>query len=266
MFAGQRTLVIGMVHLLPLPGAGNHTGDSLDSVRDRALAEAHALQHGGVDAILIQNSGDLAPAREGGPETIACMSVIGTALRREVPCPLGVNVLAHGAVSAIAIAQAIGASFVRIKVHIGAVITTEGVVSGRPHKVLAFRRRLGAEQIDIAADVYDRTSAPLGEMPLEVAADLAHRLGGASALIVTGHSVEQSVSRLRQVKAAVPGAAVLAGGGTTAANVGLFLAVCDGVIVGSSIKDTGQFVGRVDPARLAQFMEAVDQARHRPVS
>ena len=71
LFAERRKLVIGMVHLLPLPGAGNHTGDSLDSVLERALAEAHALQHGGVDAILIQNSGDLAPALEGGPETIA---------------------------------------------------------------------------------------------------------------------------------------------------------------------------------------------------
>ena len=194
------------------------------------------------------------------------MSAIGAALRREIRCPLGVNVLAHGAVSAMAIAQAIGASFVRIKVHIGAVVTTEGVVHGRPHEVIAFRRRVGAEQIEIAADVYDRTSAPLGEMPIEVAADLAHRLGGATALIVTGHSTEQSLSRLRQVKAAVSGAAVLAGGGTTAANVGQFLAVCDGVIVGSSIKDTGQFVGRVHPARLAQFMEAVDQARHDIVS
>ena len=67
-------------------------------------------------------------------------------------------------------------------------------------------------------------------------ADLAHRHGHADALIPTGHSAEDSLARIREVKAAVPDAVVLAGGGTTHQNVGRFLAECDGVIVGSSLK------------------------------
>ena len=253
--------VIGMVHLLPLPGSEDYRGGGLGPILERALAEGCALEAGGIDAIILQNSGDLPPAPEGGSETIAYMSVIGAALRREVACPLGVNVLANGAVAALAVADAIEAAFVRIKVYIGAVVATEGLLPGAAREALAFRRRIGAGRIAIAADLYDRTSAPLGALPIEVAADMALRHGHADALIVTGYSVEDSLARMRAIKAELPGAVVLAGGGTTADNVGQFLECCDGVIVGSSIKDTAHFVGTVDPARLAAYMEAVAAAR-----
>jgi len=261
LFPPSRKLVIGMLHLLPLPGSEDYHGGGLNPILERARREANALDSGGVDAIMLQNTGDLPPARDGEPETIAAMSVIGAAIRRDVACPLGVNVLANGAVAALAIAQAIEASFVRIKVYVGAVVTTEGVLTGAAKEALTFRRRIGAEQIAIMADVYDRTSAPLGDMPIAVAADLALRHGHADAAIVTGYSVEDSLARIRDIKAAIPGAVVLAGGGTTAENVGQFLECCDGVVVGSSIKDTGQFVGTVDPARLASYMRAVALAR-----
>ncbi len=260
-FARSHKPVIGMVHLLPLPGSEDYRGGGLAPILEQALTEARALAAGGIDAIILQNSGDLPPAPGGEPETIAYMSVIGAALRREVACPLGVNILANGAVAALAVADAIQAAFVRIKVYVGAVVATEGLLTGAAREALTFRRRIGAGQIAIAADLYDRTSAPLGEMPIEVAADLALRHGHADALIVTGYSVEDSLARIRAIKAELPGAVVLAGGGTTADNVGRFLECCDGVIVGSSIKDTGHFVGAVDPARLAAYMEAVATAR-----
>jgi len=245
LFPPSRKLVIGMVHLLPLPGSEDYRGGGLGPILERACEEARTLAAGGIDAIMLQNTGDLPPARDGEPETIAAMSVIGAAIRRAVACPLGVNVLANGAVAALAIAQVIEASFVRIKVYVGAVVTTEGLLIGAANM----------------ADVYDRTSAPVGDMPIAVAADLALRHGHADAAIVTGYSVEDSLARIRDIKAAIPGAIVLAGGGTTAENVGRFLEYGDGVVVGSSIKDTGQFVGTVDPARLAAYMEAAALAR-----
>ena len=263
VFASWPKGVIGMLHLLPLPGSEDYRGEGLARIMDRAMAEAGVLAEGGVDAILVQNSGDGPFTLTGGPETIAYMSVIGAALRREIRCPLGVNILANGAVEALAVAHAIQASFVRIKVYCGAVVSTGGVVAGTATQALAFRRGIGGPHIAIAADVYDRTSAPLGDLPLALMADLAHRHGHADALIVTGHSVEDSLARIREVKAAVPDAIVLAGGGTTHHNVGRFLAECDGVIVGSSVKDTGGFVGTVDRARLDVYMEAVAAARAR---
>lgn len=262
-FAQWNKPVIGMAHLLPLPGAEDYDGGGLEPILERALTEARTLDAGGVDAILLQNTGDLPPRAQGGPETIAYMSVIGAAMRRECKCALGVNILANGTGSALAVAHASGADFVRIKVYVGAVVGTEGILQGTAREALEFRRYIGAEHIAIAADVYDRTSAPVGELPIEVAADLAWRMGHADALVVTGYAVDDSLGRIREVKIALPDAFVLAGGGATASNLKDFFEFADGVVVGSSIKDTGKFVGKVDAAKLAAFMEAATSARAR---
>ena len=79
--------------------------------------------------------------------------------------------------------------------------------------------------------------------------------------MVTGGSVEDSLDRLRRVKAAVRGAPVYVGGGATAGNVAQFFEACDGVIVGNAVKVGPEFQGEVDRDRLAAFMEAADRAR-----
>jgi membrane complex biogenesis BtpA family protein len=262
-FSEWRKPVVGMVHLLPLPGSAAHRDEGVAAIVERAVSEARTLADGGVDAILVQNTGDAPFTHAGGPATIACMTAAAIAIARDVRCPLGVNILANGGAEALAVAHAVGACFVRIKVYCGAVVSVGGIVEGNAAETLAFRRAIGADHVAIAADVYDRTSAPLGDMPIALLADLAHRHGQADALVVTGDSVEDSLSRIREVKTAVPSAIVFAGGGTTAENVGAFLAAGDGVIVGSSVKDTGGFVGRIDRARLEIYMRAAEAARGR---
>ena len=159
-FLNLKKPVIGMIHLLPLPGSAAYDGRGIGPVVERALADGRALAEGGVDAILIQNTGDLPATSDGGPETIAHMTMIGTLLRQEIQTPLGVNILANGAESALAVAQAISAAFVRIKVYVGAVVGIGGVMQGAAQRAQDFIRRIGAADIEIAADVYDRTSRP----------------------------------------------------------------------------------------------------------
>ncbi|MBC7097618.1 hypothetical protein H5T52_00605 [Candidatus Bipolaricaulota bacterium] len=50
MFQKGKKLVVGMVHLLPLPGSPRFEGH-LDRVVERALEDALALAEGGVDAL-----------------------------------------------------------------------------------------------------------------------------------------------------------------------------------------------------------------------
>src|SRR5688572_25557173 len=50
--------LIGMVHLKPLPGSVGWNS-SMQQVIDFALADALALSDGGVDAIMIENYGDV---------------------------------------------------------------------------------------------------------------------------------------------------------------------------------------------------------------
>src|SRR5262245_55144545 len=109
--------VVGMVHLLPLPGAPN--ARSMREIRAAALADAKALARGGVDGLLIENYGD-APFTGGTvePQVISAMSVLAAEIRAAAALPIGINVLRNDAHSALAVAMASGASFIRVNVHI----------------------------------------------------------------------------------------------------------------------------------------------------
>ena len=253
--------VIGMIHLRPLPGSAGYVGGGSGPALEQALADGRLLDAAGVDAILLQNTGDLPAMTDGGPETIAYMTAIGTLLRHELKTPFGVNILANGTESALAVAAAIGAMFVRIKVYVGAVVGIGGVIQGSAQRALDFKSRIDARTIEIAADVYDRTSRPLGDMPIEDVAHYASFHGAASALVVTGGSVDESLDRLQRVKATVKSLPVYAGGGTTAENVHRFMRVCDGVIVGNAVKTGPEFQGCVDRERLMAYMDAVRKTR-----
>jgi membrane complex biogenesis BtpA family protein len=253
--------VFGMIHLRPLPGSAAYAGGGSGPVLAQALADGRLLDAAGVDAILLQNTGDLPAMSDGGPETIAFMTAIGLLLRQELKTPFGVNILANGTESALAVAAAIGAVFVRIKVYVGAVVGIGGVIQGSAQRALDFKGRIDARSIEIAADVYDRTSRPLGDMPIEDVAHYASFHGAASALVVTGGSVDESLGRLQRVKATVKSLPVYAGGGTTADNVHRFMAVCDGVIVGNAVKTGPEFQGCIDRDRLMAYMEAVHKTR-----
>ena len=68
---GSGKVLIGVVHLLPLPGSPRWNGN-LKSVLNRARMEANILQDGGAHGIIVENFGD-APFRTGRvePETVA---------------------------------------------------------------------------------------------------------------------------------------------------------------------------------------------------
>src|SRR5438270_930666 len=99
----RHKLVIGVVHLQPLPGSP-HWGGNLKSVIDHALVDARAYQRSGVDAIIVENFGD-APFTKAcvAPETVAAMSAAGTAVRTAIKVPLGFNVLRNDARAALAL-------------------------------------------------------------------------------------------------------------------------------------------------------------------
>src|SRR6516162_5054930 len=109
----SRRPVIGMVHLQPLPGSPR--ARALSEIRAAAIADARALARGGVDGILVENYGD-APFAAGSvePQVVAVMAVIAAEVRREAALPVGINVLRNDARSALAVALASGASFIRV--------------------------------------------------------------------------------------------------------------------------------------------------------
>ena len=254
-FAGCRP-VIGMVHLLPLPGSPR--ARRLEEVLRRALADARALASGGADGILVENFGDL-PFTPGAvdPQVVAAMAVTAAEIRRRVDLPLGVNVLRNDPRAALAVALAAGASFIRVNVHVGAAHTDQGRIEGRAHETLRFRRAIGSPAA-IFADVFVKHARPAGRWDLATAARETAYRGLADVLLVTGPETGAPAdpARLRAVKRAVPDRPVFAASGVseeTAAS----LAEADGFIVGTACKRGGRVRNPVDPGRVRQIVRAL---------
>ncbi len=251
--------VIGMVHLLPLPGSPRYHGD-LGAIRDAALRDAGALVEGGVHGLILENFGD-APFFPGPvpPETLAHVTALAAEIVRAVPVPVGVNVLRNDGLAALAAAHAAGASFIRVNVLVGARLTDQGIVTGIAHDLLRRRRALGADSIRILADVRVKHSAPLAPYdPVEEVEDTLLR-GGADAAIVTGEGTGKGAdpAEVRAVRAASGGAPVLVGSGITAATVAAFASHADGFIVGTALKRDGRLENPVDPARVRELLRSL---------
>jgi membrane complex biogenesis BtpA family protein len=238
--------IFGMVHLGPLPGAPLFA--SLDAVIEAALSDARAIARGGCDGVVVENFGDR-PFTKGRveAETVAAMTRVACEIAREVKLPLGINVLRNDALSALAVAAATGAAFIRVNVHTGAMVTDQGVIEGDAYATLRKRAALVPDVL-IFADYLVKHATPLGEPSPK---DLRVR-GLADALIVSGSETGAAAdpARLAFLRDAVPDAPLLIGSGLTAENAATFHA--DGAIVGTSI----QVDGRVDTSRVERVVVA----------
>jgi len=257
--------LLGMIHLLPLPGSPrwNLHGGGLDPVLAQARADAQALMDGGMEGVIVENFGDLPflPGRV-GPETCAAMTLAVAAVRDVVGSrvPIGVNVLRNDAETALGIAAVTGATFIRVNVHTGMMFTDQGQLQGEAHRTLRLRRALAAN-VCICADVHVKHALPpAGASLTETARDTARR-GLADVLIVSGSGTGEPVNldAVAQVRAAVPERPLWIGSGVTTERVADLLEVADGVVVGSALQQEGKAGHGVELARVEAFVKAAQR-------
>lgn len=262
---GHRKAVIGVIHLRALPGSPDYDGASMDSLLAHALSEAERYRAGGLDGLIVENHGDIPFAKPAdlGPETAACMAVITQAVRTATALPVGVNVLANGAVQALAVAKAAGAAFIRVNQWANAYVANEGFMEGRAAEAARYRAWLHARNVKIFADVHVKHGAhaiTADRSIQELARDV--EFFDADVAIATGQRTGDSATteELRTI-AAGTSLPVAVGSGVNPANVGDILSVADAVIVASYLKQDGVWWNEVDPDRVATFMAAVAKAR-----
>jgi len=254
--------VIGMVHLRPLPGSPRFTG-RLGAVIDAALADAAAWQKAGANGLMVENFGDVPFFKGDVPrETVAAMTAVACEIRRAVPgLALGINVLRNDGASALAVAAAVGASYVRINVLSGAAVTDQGIIEGRAADIMRYRRALGAEHIKVLADVRVKHAAPLAERPLQdEVEELVHR-AGADAVIVSGTGTGKPTdpAHAAEVKRFAGDVPVLIGSGADAKSIPLLKPACSGFIIGSAAKPGGMIDAAVD-SKLAEIICSTSQS------
>ncbi len=228
------------------------------NIVDRALRDASTLRDAGFDALIIENYGDVpfhADSLE--PAATAALAIVADRIQRETHLPLGVNALRNDAQSAMGIAAASGAQFIRVNVHTGVAAADQGILQGRAADTLRYRKQLRAD-VAILADVHVKHAVPMGEKDIAVAAEDVANRGLADALIVSGPSTGQpcDLDDVRRVKAAVSDRPILVGSGVSSDTIREILAACDGAIVGTSLKVDGVTRAPVDPRRAQAFITA----------
>ena len=262
---GRRKAVIGVIHSLALPGSPSYEGQPMDAIVDFAIAEAGRYKDGGVDGLIVENHGDIPFSKPEhlGPETAACMAVMTDAVRRAAGLPTGVNVLANGAVQALAVAKAAGACFVRVNQWANAYVANEGFIEGPAALATRYRATLHGREIRVFADVHVKhgAHAVTADRPIpELARDV--EFFDADVAIATGQRTGDSAT-MEELSTIAHGTSlpVVVGSGVNPANVGDIFTVADGVIVASYLKRDGVWWNPVDPERLRHFMAEANRAR-----
>jgi membrane complex biogenesis BtpA family protein len=156
---GVRRALIGAIHTGGLPGTPN-AARGVDAIAEECAAEAQMYAAAGFHGVVIENTNDR-PYLKGsvGPEIAAALAVIGYSVRRASGLPLGVQVLAAANQSALAVAHACGAHFVRVEGFVFAHVADEGLIESSAGELLRYRRMIGANDVLIFADIKKKHSA-----------------------------------------------------------------------------------------------------------
>jgi membrane complex biogenesis BtpA family protein len=255
--------IIAMIHVAALPGTPGHY-QSMSDILASAIREAQMYRAAGVDAIGIENMHDV-PYLKGhvGPEIVAAMTLVGQAVKAESGLPVGVQILAGANREAVAVAHAAQLDFARVEGFVFAHVADEGIIESSAAELLRYRKQIGAERVQIFADIKKKHSAHAitADVPLGDTAHAAEFMR-ADAVIVTG-TATGSAPQLEDAQEAkahchIP---VLLGSGIDADNLAHFYAAADGFIIGSYFKIDGHWANTIDPKRVERFMEKVREER-----
>jgi len=247
-----------MIHVGALPGTPA-SGLTLKAIEVQAMDDARIYREAGVHGLMLENMHDT-PYLRGrvGPEIVAAMAIIARAVKDASRLPCGVQILAAANTEAMAVAHAAGLDFIRAEGFAFAHVADEGVIQSSAAELLRYRRRIGAESVQVWADVKKKHSAHAitADVGIGETAHAVEFLRG-DAVIVTGAVTGAAPQRADVLevkrKTRLP---VYLGSGVTAANLKEFFRAADGFIVGSEFKAGGHWSHAVEPARVEKFMRA----------
>ena len=250
------TPVIGVIHVGALPGTPRGEKRVAELVR-QAQEEARVYRECGVDGVIIENMHDVPYLKgEVGPEIVAAMTAIGGEVKVECGLPVGIQILAGGNVEAMAVAHAAGLDFIRAEGYAYAHVADEGIIQASAAKLLRYRKMIGAERVQVWADVKKKHSAHAitADVSLGQTAETVEFMG-ADCVIVTG-SVTGEAPQVADVKEAkthchLP---IFLGSGISDSNIDQFYNEADGFIIGTYFKVDGLWSNTVDPTRVTHFI------------
>jgi membrane complex biogenesis BtpA family protein len=256
--------IIAMCHLKALPGdPGYKSGGGMPSVVEHARVDLHALQEGGVDAVMFSNEASLPYLTKVDTVTVAAMARVIGELLDEIQVPFGVNVL-WDPMASLDLAMATGASFVR-EIFSGVYASDFGLWDTNCGEVIRHQHAIGAQAVRLFFNIVPEAAAYLAQRDVAEIARSTVFNTRPDALCVSGLTagLETSTDTLRVVKEAVPDTPVFANTGVHIENIEEQLTVADGAIIGTAFKKDGDIWNPVDPERVLVLMDRVKTFRKR---
>jgi membrane complex biogenesis BtpA family protein len=248
--------IIGMVHLLPLPGAPKY-GGSIEEIRERAMSDAAALVNGGIKSIIIENFNDDPYTEDINAFSFAVMTMIANEIKNTFDCKLGINIHFNDVEKEFALAYAIDADFVRVEVFIDNRVGIKGIITAKCRKVVKMKNRYNI-RAKIMADIDVKHTTALVKESID---ELAYRAidEGADAIILTGTKTGENpeiaeVKRIREIVGDFP---IVVGSGINSKTAKEYLQYADGAIVGSSIKIDGNVKNPVCQNRVMELVGSI---------
>lgn len=252
-----------MVHVGALPGTPRNC-QTIEKIVVSAVSDARILEQNGVDAIIIENMHDRPYLnRNVGAEVVAAMTAVACELRRVVSVPLGIQILAGANKEALAVALAADFDFIRAEGFVFGHLADEGLMNSDAGELLRYRKKIGAEHIQIFTDVKKKHSshAISSDISIEETAKAAEffLIDG---VIVTGSATGEkaSLDDVKAVKSSVE-VPVLLGSGIDEKNIQNYWEYADGFIIGSSFKKEENWKNEVEVKRVKKLMHTVNQLR-----
>jgi len=246
-----------MIAVQPLSGAPLYRGDD-KAIVSQALSDLQAYIEAGVDAIILENSHDLPYIKPPLPaRALKVMKQVAHAARSRFEGPIGIQMLEAANETALEIACETGLDFLRVEGYVFAHIGGAGLIEGCAGKLLRRRKESGCEHIKIFGDVKKKHCSHALTGDLDIIDEIKQaEFFLVDGVIVTGARTTEppSSNELHRVKkhAQVP---VLIGSGMTPQNIRSYFKLADDFIVGSTFREEGKFLGRLDRKRLNAFMK-----------
>jgi membrane complex biogenesis BtpA family protein len=256
--------VIGVIHVGALPGTPR-SSQTVSELIASARSEAQIYKDSGVDGLILENMHDVPYLRgEVGPEIVAAMTAIAAEVKHVCDrLPIGIQILAGANIEAMAVAHAADLDFIRAEGYAYAHVADEGLIQSSAANLLRYRKLIGAERVQVWADVKKKHSAHAitADVSLGETAETIEFMG-ADSVIVTGSATGKPphIADIREAKGHCD-LPVFLGSGVNESNIGEFYNEADGFIIGTAFKLHGLWSNTVDAARIAAVIKVIQQLK-----
>jgi uncharacterized protein len=256
---GKKKLVIGLIHLYPMPGTPLFEEGNFEKSLDKAVRDSKNLFAGGADGCLIQPVDRIYPSKdEADYARVAGIAAITHAVSQVTgdDFQIGVQFMWNSIRASLAVAKVCGGSFTRCSALVGSTMSPFGLVEADPLSVMNYRAQIKAQDIKMVAEIEGMHFHWFGETkPLSQIAQSASMVG-ADAVEIAIQDEEKNNQALMEVKKALPNLPIILGGYTNHENAARRLRLADGAFVGTCLEKKG-WGGEIDVDKVKEYVEIV---------